>query len=94
MYTTYIKVQCDCGCVIGRSYFRKHQLTQKHKKLMSQKSSVVNTPEKVMEEMDRLEDRKEDMSSGDYMIECNRLKDLFYKLKNEIEIQQFIRMYT
>jgi hypothetical protein len=57
-------------------------------------SSSPTTPEEVMDAMERLEEMKEEMSSGDYMNECNRLKDLYYKLKNEKIIRQFILLFT
>ena len=70
-------------------------MTQKHRRLIGQNvSSPPKTPNEVMEEMDKLEEMKDDMSSGEYMNECNRLMELYYKLKEEdIFIRQFIMIF-
>jgi len=31
-------ITCDCGCVVGKYYFKKHLLTNKHNKLMLKKT--------------------------------------------------------
>ena len=73
------KIRCDCGCYIGKFGMNKHKMTKKHLKLME-----VNRPqtiEDVMKAMNDLEERVDDISSGDYLRECNRLKSIYDRLR-------------
>ena len=73
------KVRCACGCYVGRFYLNKHKLTKKHLKLME-----INHPmtiDEVMKKMEELEAKVDDISSGDYLLECNRLKTIYDRLR-------------
>lgn len=74
------KVRCACGCYIGKFGLNKHKQTMKHKRLMME----INRPhtlEEIMKEMNELEEKIDDMSSGEYLLECNRLKSIYDRLK-------------
>ena len=74
------KVRCACGCYIGKFGLNKHKQTMKHKRLMME----INRPhtlEEIMKEMNELEEKIDDMSSGEYLSECNRLKSIYDRLK-------------
>lgn len=73
------KVLCACGCYVGKFYLNKHKKTKKHLKLMGENRPV--TIEDVIKEMESLEENIDDMSSGDYLLECNRLKSVYDRLK-------------
>jgi hypothetical protein len=88
------KVRCACGCNVGKFYLRKHQLTKKHLKLMDNMlpmtlSEVMKkmdnmrqmTLSEVMKKMDDLEEKIDDISSGEYLLECNRLKSIYDRLR-------------
>ena len=73
------KVRCACGCYIASNGLNKHKLTKKHLKLME-----INRPmtiEDVMKKMEELEEKVDDISSGDYLLECNRLKTIYDRLR-------------
>jgi hypothetical protein len=73
------KVRCACGCYVGKFYMNKHKKTKKHLKLLeiSRPSTIYD----IMSEMNALEDKIDDMSSGEYLLECNRLKSMYDRLK-------------
>jgi hypothetical protein len=73
------KVRCACGCYVGKFYMNKHKKTKKHLKLLE--ISRPSTMDDIMSEMNALEDKIEDMSSGEYLLECNRLKSIYDRLK-------------
>jgi hypothetical protein len=73
------KVRCACGCYISKYYMNKHRQTKKHLKLME----VIRPPniDDIMKAMNELEEKVDDMSSGEYLSECNRLKSIYDRLK-------------
>jgi len=73
------KVRCACGCYVGISYMNKHKKTKKHLKLLE--ISHPPTMDDIMREMEELEERKDDISNGEYLLECNRLKSIYDRLK-------------
>jgi hypothetical protein len=73
------RVVCACGCYIARYGLNKHKKTKKHLRLME-----INDPltiNDVMKKMEELEEKVDDISSGDYLLECNRLKTIYDRLK-------------
>lgn len=75
------KVRCACGCYVGKYYLKKHQQSNKHMKLsMNNRSWTMND---IMKEMNELEEKVDDMSNGEYLLECNRLKSIYDRLKRE-----------
>ena len=73
------KVRCACGCYVGKFYMNKHKKTKKHLKLLE-----INQPptlDDIMKAMNELEEKIDDMSSGEYLLECNRLKSIYDRLK-------------
>jgi hypothetical protein len=73
------KVRCACGCYVGKFYMNKHKKTKKHLKLLE-----INQPptlDNIMKAMNELEKKIDDMSSGEYLLECNRLKSIYDRLK-------------
>jgi hypothetical protein len=73
------KVRCACGCYVGKFYMNKHKKTKKHLKLLE-----INQPptlDNIMKAMNELEEKIDDMSSGEYLLECNRLKSIYDRLK-------------
>jgi len=81
-------VCCACGCYVGRYYLKKHMLTNKHLKLMRGSQSVPNnkklTISDIEKEMEELYEKMDEISSGDFLRECNRLQEIYKKLKMEI----------
>jgi hypothetical protein len=79
-------VCCACGCYVGRYYLKKHMLTNKHLKLMIGSHSVPNskklTISDIEKEMEELYEKIDEISSGEYLRECNRLQKIYKKLKN------------
>ena len=73
------KVRCACGCYVGKFYLKKHQLTKKHLKLMDNMRPM--TLSEVMNKMNDLEEKIDDISSGEYLLECNRLKSIYDRLR-------------
>jgi len=73
------KVRCACGCYVGKFYMNKHKKTKKHLKLME--ISHPPTIDDIMKAMNELEEKIDDMSSGEYLFECNRLKTIYDRLK-------------
>jgi hypothetical protein len=73
------KVRCACGCYVGKFYLNKHKTTMKHLKLME--SSRPATIDDILKAMNELEEKIDEMSSGEYLIECNRLKTIYDALK-------------
>jgi hypothetical protein len=73
------KVRCACGCYVGKFYMNKHKKTKKHLKLLE--ISRPSTIDDIMKAMNALEDKIDDMSSGEYLIECDRLKSMYDRLK-------------
>ena len=73
------KVRCACGCYVGKFYLNKHKTTKKHLKLME--ISRPQTIDDIMKAMNELEEKIDDMSSGEYLLECNRLKSIYDRLK-------------
>jgi len=72
------KVRCACGCYVGKFYMNKHKKTKKHLKLLE-----INQPptlDDIMKAMNELEEKIDDMSSGEYLLECNRLKSIYDRL--------------
>ena len=79
-----MSVQCACGCYVGKYYLKKHLLTNKHKKLMERIVPPVNrimSMSEVISAMNSLEEKIDEISSGEYLIECNRLKEIYDRLK-------------
>jgi hypothetical protein len=73
------KVRCACGCYVGKFYMNKHKQTKKHLKLME----VIrpSTLDDIMKAMNELEEKVDEISSGEYLSECNRLKSIYDRLK-------------
>jgi hypothetical protein len=72
------KVRCACGCYVGKFYMNKHKKTKKHLKLLE-----INQPltlDNIMKAMNELEEKIDDMCSGEYLLECNRLKSIYDRL--------------
>lgn len=86
------KVMCECGCFVGMYYLRKHKQTQKHLKKMGSRSPPVEpTIASVMKEMEELEEKIDEIGSGDYWRECNRLKSVYDRLKRRDYIASLMR---
>lgn len=73
------KVRCACGCYIGKFGLNKHKKTKKHLRLME--NNRPQTIEDIMKEMSDLEEKIDEISSGEYLLECNRLKSIYDRLK-------------
>ena len=73
------KVRCACGCYVGKFSLNKHKKTKKHLRLME--NNRPQTIEDIMKEMSELEEKIDEMSSGEYLLECNRLKSIYDQLK-------------
>ena len=73
------KVRCACGCYIGKFGLNKHKKTKKHLRLME--NNRPQTIEDIMKEMSELEEKIDEISSGEYLLECNRLKSIYDQLK-------------
>lgn len=84
------KVVCECGCVVGLYYHRKHLQTQKHLKKMRLRSPVMAIAD-VMKEMAELDEKIDDMGSGEYLRESNRLKSVYDRLKRSEYIASLLR---
>lgn len=84
---TFSKVCCACGCNVGKYYLKKHMLTNKHLRLMRGSQSVLNsnklTISDIEKQMEELYEKMDEMSSGEYLRECNRLQEIYKKLKME-----------
>lgn len=86
------KVMCECGCFVGMYYLRKHKQTQKHLKKMRLISPPVEPSlASVLKEMDELEEKIDEMGSGEYLRECNRLKSFYDRLKRNDYIANLLR---
>lgn len=72
-------IRCVCGCYIGKYYLKKHQKTQKHLKLME--NLPPSTIEEVKKKMEELDEKIDEISSGEYLILSNRLKSIYDRLK-------------
>ena len=89
-------VCCACGCYVGRYYLKKHMLTNKHLKLMRKSQNNVNnkylTKNDIEKEMEKLYEKMDEMSSGEYLRECNRLQEIYRiiikKEENEKEMEK------
>ena len=75
------KVRCACGCYVGKFGLNRHKMTKKHLKLMDVMRPM--TLSEVMEKMSDLEEKIDDISSGEYLFECNRLKSIYDRLKRD-----------
>ena len=86
------KVRCSCGCYVGKYYLNKHRMTKKHQKLMENSSPRrPTTISEVLVAMNDLEEKIDDMSSGEYLMKCNRLKSIYDNLRR-IEYLASIRI--
>jgi hypothetical protein len=74
------KVRCACGCYVGKFYLNKHKTTKKHLKLMESISRPA-TMDDIFKAMSELEEKIDDMSSGEYLIKCNQLKSIYDALR-------------
>ena len=89
------KVRCACGCYIGKNGMNKHKMTKKHLKLMEVHPKTLD---EVMVAMNDLEEKKDEITSGEYLLECNRLKSLYDRLKRterqeiNMDIQLILRI--
>jgi hypothetical protein len=73
------KIHCACGCYVGKYYLNKHKLTKKHLKLMERISPP--TISDIMKAMEELEEKVDEIGSGEYLMECNRLKIIYDNLR-------------
>ena len=73
------KVQCACGCYVGKFYMKKHKMTKKHLKLMEVRQP--NSLSEIIKKMNELEEKVDDITSAEYLFECNRLKSIYDRLK-------------
>jgi hypothetical protein len=73
------KVLCACGCYIARNGINIHKKTKKHLRLLENNCQL--TIEEVMKKMEELEEKIDDISSNEYLLECNRLKSIYDRLK-------------
>jgi len=83
------KVRCACGCYVGKYYLNKHRMTKKHQKLTENSVPRRTTISEIMVAMNDLEEKIDDMSSGEYLRECNRLKSIYDNLRR---IEQLARI--
>jgi hypothetical protein len=88
------KVRCACGCYVGKYYLNNHKRTKKHQKLM-EAISVPQQPtiSSIEKEMEDLYEKMDEMSSGDYLMECNRLKAIYDNLRRSDYLYQRMELY-
>lgn len=79
-----IKINCACGCSINKNYFKSHIYSKKHIEFILDDKNIINYDtvckeekyKEIDEKMEKLLEKvdKKEISEGDYVKECNKLK--------------------
>lgn len=74
-------IKCPCGCYLMESSIKKHLQTAKHwKGITDTRSRVEIRKADISEQMSHLFEKSDEIPSGQFLKEANRLKDLFEKV--------------
>lgn len=74
-------IKCPCGCYLMESSIKKHLQTKKHwKGIIDTRSRLEQRKADISEQMSLLFEKADEMPSGEFLKESNRLKELFDKV--------------